>query len=368
MKVTVAIPTYNNLKDLKRALESVFMQDFEDYEIIIADNSTNSETEEYIKGLNHPKIDYFRNIPPVSPSANWNKMLDKSQGEYIKILFDDDWFLTKDALGKMVNLMDEHPEADFGYCRQIGFKRGTNKVVHRRAQKYVKRLQKDPMELMLANRISAPSVIIVRKSFPVRFDEQIVWGNDADYYISAILHNNNIAFLNEELVALGCPETQLTQTYEKNAGKIICDIFRIYAKFKTHVKNSKYKNKIHKSYINWLKKFKIDSLETLTQYVELDTVPEFVEEYFVGKSKNIVAKTLDFIGISMRGGGLIAARLLNLFTYFSNLLFYIVVFFIKCGDFCAIKRRIYENNCCNTDLQQFKRLETGAGVCLYARF
>ena len=68
------------------------------------------------------------------------------------------------------------------------------------------------------------------------------------------------------------------------------------------MENSKYKNKIHKSYINWLKKFKIDSLETLTQYVELDTVPEFVKEYFAGRSKNLIAKTLDFIGISMRGG------------------------------------------------------------------
>ena len=64
MKITVAIPTYNNLKDLKRALESVFMQDFEDYEIVITDDSKDNETEDYIKSLpavyirtaEHPKL------------------------------------------------------------------------------------------------------------------------------------------------------------------------------------------------------------------------------------------------------------------------------------------------------------------------
>ena len=281
MKVSITIPTYNNLKDLKRALDSVFMQDFEDYEIVITDDSKNNETEDYIKNLNNPKIRYFHNIPSLGPSKNWNYMIEKAQGEYIKILFDDDWFLTKDALRKMVELMDKNPQSDFGYCKQIGFKRGTDKIIHRRAEKYVKRLQKDPMELFLSCRISAPSVAIIRKTIPVRFDENILWCNDSDFYMSVILYNNKIAFIKEELIALGCPETQLTQTYENKKDLILNNTFYIYNKFEEQVLKSKFKNRIQKKYIQTLKNFKLDNLNALKDLLQDDIkIPEFIIKYY----------------------------------------------------------------------------------------
>ena len=293
MKVSITIPTYNNLKDLKRALDSVFMQDFEDYEIVITDDSKNNETEDYIKNLNNPKIRYFHNIPSLGPSKNWNYMIEKAQGEYIKILFDDDWFLTKDALRKMVELMDNNPESDFGYCKQIGFKRGTNKVVHRRAQKYVKRLQKDPMELMLANRISAPSVIFFKKSFPVRFDENMLYANDTDFYIHALLHNNNIAFINEELIALGCGGPQITERCRQNINLIVEDCFCLYNKFNPLIEKSKYCNKIKQKIIKMLKDFELTTIDELKKLLKEETqIPEFIIEYYNKKVKSWWKKVL----------------------------------------------------------------------------
>ena len=61
MKVTVAIPTYNSLKDLKKALESVLIQEYDDYEVVITDDSKNNEIEDYLKELNNPKVKYFLN-------------------------------------------------------------------------------------------------------------------------------------------------------------------------------------------------------------------------------------------------------------------------------------------------------------------
>ena len=305
MKITVAIPTYNNLKDLKRALESVFMQDFEDYEIVITDDSKNNETEDYIKSLNNPKIRYFHNIPSLGPSKNWNYMIEQSKGEYIKILFDDDWFLTNDTLGKIVKIMDEHPESDFGYCRQIGFKPGTNKVVHRRAQKYVKRLQKDPMELLLANRISAPSVVIFKKTFPVRFDENMLYANDTDFYIKALLHNKNIAFVNEELIALGCGGPQITELCRQNINLVVEDCFCLYNKYTSLIEKSKYCNKIKRKIIKMLKNFNIETLENLDTLLQTEVaVPDFVVKYYTKKSQNLGAKIRMVIEF-LTGGGFV---------------------------------------------------------------
>ena len=52
-KVSVCIPTYNNLELFKKCLNSVLVQEFKDYEIIVSDDSNNDEIEYYLNGLNH---------------------------------------------------------------------------------------------------------------------------------------------------------------------------------------------------------------------------------------------------------------------------------------------------------------------------
>ena len=316
MKVTVAIPTYNSLNDLKKALESVLIQEYDDYEVVITDDSKNNEIEDYLKELNNPKVKYFHNVPSLGPAKNWNSMLEKAEGEYIKILFQDDWFLTKDALRKMVDLMDNNPQADFGYCKQIGFKRGTNKIVHRRAQKYVKRLQKDPMELFLSNRISAPSVVILRKSKNYRFDEKTQWTVDVDLYMRALLDNSKIAFLNEELVALGCSATQLTQSCINNDNLMINENLYLYNKYEKYILNSKYKNKIQKKIINLLQKYNIEDLCQLKKCINNDIkIQDFIVEYYTMPKLSLWAKVKNSLALRSRGGANLCVLLDNFNNY-----------------------------------------------------
>ena len=45
-KVSICIPAYNNVNEVKRLLESIFLQRFKNYEIILTDDSTNNEISE----------------------------------------------------------------------------------------------------------------------------------------------------------------------------------------------------------------------------------------------------------------------------------------------------------------------------------
>ena len=47
-KVSILIPTYNQPQFVKECIESILSQTFTDYEIIVTDDSTNTETEEMI--------------------------------------------------------------------------------------------------------------------------------------------------------------------------------------------------------------------------------------------------------------------------------------------------------------------------------
>ncbi|MCM8826485.1 MAG: glycosyltransferase, partial [Candidatus Omnitrophica bacterium] len=49
---SVIIPTYNRCKFLKIAIESVLLQTFNDYELIVVDDGSTDETYELIKKIN----------------------------------------------------------------------------------------------------------------------------------------------------------------------------------------------------------------------------------------------------------------------------------------------------------------------------
>ena len=49
MKVSICIPTYNSSETVRRLLDSIFVQTFTDYEVIVSDDSHGSEIENLIK-------------------------------------------------------------------------------------------------------------------------------------------------------------------------------------------------------------------------------------------------------------------------------------------------------------------------------
>lgn len=115
-KVSICIPAYNNAAEVKRLLESIRMQTFRDLEIILTDDSTNEEIAELVKSSGWEDIRYIHNEKPLGHIFNWNKSLSEAQGEYIKIMFSDDWFTAPDSLEKMVSLLDRAPEASLAFC------------------------------------------------------------------------------------------------------------------------------------------------------------------------------------------------------------------------------------------------------------
>ena len=211
-KVSIIIPTYNSKTSFLRALNSVLQQNYQDYEIVITDDSTNSEIENIVKALSMEKIKYYKNAVKLGAPENWNEGIRHASGEYIKILHHDDWLSKVDGLEKFVKMLDENPKSDFGYSKSVDVNCDTGKQKHRHAEKYVQSIKTDFKELINHNRIGAPSVIIFRNGLNIFFDKNLKWLVDIDFYIRLILKNNNIAFINEELINIGLQENRLTDS------------------------------------------------------------------------------------------------------------------------------------------------------------
>ena len=132
-KVSICIPAYNNVNEVKRLLESIFLQSFKNYEIILTDDSTNNEISELIEQMGRQKIRYIHNPKPLGHIFNWNRALSEAKGEYVKIMFSDDWFTDADSLEKMAALLDNKPEASLAFsvrCRYLWIVRIIKALMH----------------------------------------------------------------------------------------------------------------------------------------------------------------------------------------------------------------------------------------------
>jgi len=114
-KVSVVLTSYNKAAFIGAAIESVLMQTFQDFEIIIVDDgSTDSSMQiidKYAKDDQRIKSHYFNGNQGI-PSAH-NKAISMACGNYIAMLDCDD-FWQPDKLEKQVDFLDTHCE--YGAC------------------------------------------------------------------------------------------------------------------------------------------------------------------------------------------------------------------------------------------------------------
>ncbi|NME82787.1 glycosyltransferase [Clostridium sp. SM-530-WT-3G] len=93
--VSILIPTYNRPEYFELALQSAINQTYPNIEIIIGDDSTNSDTEEIINNKYINKVDnikYYHNSKNIGQFDNYLKLMELANGEYINFLMDDDLF------------------------------------------------------------------------------------------------------------------------------------------------------------------------------------------------------------------------------------------------------------------------------------
>jgi len=108
MKVSVLVPVYNAEPFLAECLESILAQDFMDMEILIADDASTDGSAALIQGYatKDQRIRCWRNQNNLGPVGNFNLLLKKAGGKYIKYVLADDKLITPDALSRMTEVLD----------------------------------------------------------------------------------------------------------------------------------------------------------------------------------------------------------------------------------------------------------------------
>src|SRR5680860_383473 len=107
MKISVVIPTYNRVRTLGRAIDSVLNQSYKDWELVVVDDGSTDGTDELMDKYDDPRIIYIKQGINKGVSIARNNGVKQSTGDFVSFLDSDDAYLSNglsiivEELGKM---------------------------------------------------------------------------------------------------------------------------------------------------------------------------------------------------------------------------------------------------------------------------
>lgn len=138
--VTIGMPVHNGARYIREALDSVLIQTFRDYELIISDNASDDDTESICMDYRSkdPRIRYVRQKHNLGAHNNFNFVTQNARGHLFTWLAHDD-ILEPAFLEKTVQFMSDNPNAvlvasDFGLIDQDGAPTGVEHLISIRQQ------------------------------------------------------------------------------------------------------------------------------------------------------------------------------------------------------------------------------------------
>jgi glycosyltransferase involved in cell wall biosynthesis len=109
--VSIVLPVYNRQKYLGKAIDSVLKQTYKNWELIIADDASTEETQEFLKTYqNNPQIKICFHSQNLGLFPNLNRGIRQSQGTYVLLLCSDD-FLLPNCIEQHLNVLQDYPSA-----------------------------------------------------------------------------------------------------------------------------------------------------------------------------------------------------------------------------------------------------------------
>ena len=205
---SICIPAYKRPENIDRLLSSILIQTFNDYEVIITDDSGDDSLKDVLEKYSNLPIKYFRNEKPLGTPANWNYSISLAKGEWIKIMHDDDWFADERSLAFFAEATSKNKK--FISCRYFNVFLTGKKEMPDFPEGSKSRILHQPMLLLARNVIGPPSVTLIHNSIKEQYDTFMKWRVDIDFYIRVLSGEKEFDLIDKPLVNVGIGEDQVT--------------------------------------------------------------------------------------------------------------------------------------------------------------
>jgi len=166
-KISVVIPSYNKVKYVRQTLDSIFLQKYPDFEVIIQDGSSTDGTLEIIKEFakKYPKIIKWESEKDKGQLDAINKGFRKAGGDIFTFINADDVY-EKEAFNSVADVYSKNPSALWFAGRGIVMDEKGKEIA--RAITWYKNLLllvNKYYLLLITNYLMQPSVFITRGAY-----------------------------------------------------------------------------------------------------------------------------------------------------------------------------------------------------------
>jgi glycosyltransferase involved in cell wall biosynthesis len=200
--VSVVVPTFNRLRFLRPAIESVCAQTFADWELIIADDGSDLETTEYLQALaKDPRVTVIWLPHTGKPSMVRNAGVSKAAGEYIAFLDSDDLWAPR-KLERQIETLRARVNCRWSYTAFLQVDESGDPLPEEARRPWIPH-EGDIFEQVVTGlaQIRTPSVMAARDLLAQAggFDEGLLSGEDFDLWLRLALASE-VAIVDEALV------------------------------------------------------------------------------------------------------------------------------------------------------------------------
>jgi glycosyltransferase involved in cell wall biosynthesis len=122
-KLSVIVPNYNHARFLRRRVDTILLQTFQDFELILLDDCSTDDSRSILTSYaRDPRVRIeFNSVNSGSCFKQWNKGVRLARGKYIWIAESDD-YADERLLERLVAAVESDPKVAFAYCLSWGIR------------------------------------------------------------------------------------------------------------------------------------------------------------------------------------------------------------------------------------------------------
>lgn len=195
-QVSVIIPLYNKGPYVRRALDSVFAQTFQDYEVIVVDDGSTDDGPEQVETYKNSRLRLIRQAN-AGPGAARNRGVAEAKGKYIAFLDADDEWLSS-FLYKSLENINRNRKCVFSTCSFFNCEVGkiNELFIHSKIEKGIYQVTSNEnfkKLLYLTGIVHSAGAVLCEKSVVEKYggfyEKKCVWGEDRYLWLQVLLNH-----------------------------------------------------------------------------------------------------------------------------------------------------------------------------------
>jgi glycosyltransferase involved in cell wall biosynthesis len=203
--VSVVLPTFNRLRFLQLAVDSVFAQTFTDWELVIADDGSDEPTRAYLVAIHDPpRVRVLFCAHTGIPAKVRNAALGEATGTYVAFLDSDDLWSPR-KLELQLKTLRSRPRCRWSYTAFVQID-SENAVLPEESRRKWEPNEGAVFETIVRGKVSlrAPSLVMAERELVSqvgRFDEKLNSAEDMDLW-ARLARRSELALVNEPLARI----------------------------------------------------------------------------------------------------------------------------------------------------------------------